>query len=309
MTGAEQKVPDLHDDLQEELRKYRATRGFIVEDGTVKSQKWADDKCAKFNKYMTDHKLSGCCVSLSGGIDSALTYALMIHAKKQPDSPIKRVVGIAQPIHSSDWALERATMAHNKLAPNKEADFIVVDQTQLHDQLKGIVDQALGVEGGAFAGGQLRSYQRAPVQYYVAQLISQSGNPCLVMGTGNQDEDGYLAYFCKAGDGVVDLQLIADLHKSEVKEVARTLGVPDAIVKAPPSADLWEDQSDEEELGFTYDFIELWTGVYLPKSDDEKKEFENGLSPDALKQFQEWGAKCKAIHERNKHKLAGVINL
>eukprot|EP00755_Sulcionema_specki_P027402 Sspe_Gene.16797::Locus_5934_Transcript_1_1_Confidence_1.000_Length_1185::g.16797::m.16797/K01916/nadE; NAD+ synthase len=112
---------------------------------------------------------------------------------------------------------------------------------------------------------------RSPCQYYVAQLVSQAGTPCIVMGTGNQDEDGYLAYFCKAGDGVVDVQLIADLHKSEVFLVGRELGVPENTLKAPPSADLWDGQTDEDELGFTYDFIELFTGEYLPLNDEERE--------------------------------------
>ena len=51
---------------------------------------------------------------------------------------------------------------------------------------------------------------------------------------------GYLMYFCKAGDGSVDIQLISDLHKSEVFAVGRVLGVPTSILVAPPSADLWE---------------------------------------------------------------------
>ena len=59
------------------------------------------------------------------------------------------------------------------------------------------------------------------------------------------DEDGYLRYFCKAGDGVVDVQLIADLHKSEVFQVAKYLEIPEEIRVAPPSADLWEGQTDE----------------------------------------------------------------
>ena len=60
------------------------------------------------------------------------------------------------------------------------------------------------------------------------------------------DEDGYLCYFCKAGDGVVDVQLIADLHKSEVFTVGKYLEVPEDILVAPPSADLWDGQTDEE---------------------------------------------------------------
>jgi NAD+ synthase (glutamine-hydrolysing) len=55
-----------------------------------------------------------------------------------------------------------------------------------------------------------------------------------------------LCYFCKAGDGVVDVQLIADLHKSEVFAVGRALNVPQQILSAAPSADLWEGQTDED---------------------------------------------------------------
>ncbi|KNC85971.1 NAD+ synthetase [Sphaeroforma arctica JP610] len=64
----------------------------------------------------------------------------------------------------------------------------------------------------------------------------------------------------QAGDGVVDVQLISDLHKSEVFKVGHELGVPKSTLEAAPSADLWDGQEDEEELGFTYDFIELYTG-------------------------------------------------
>ena len=96
---------------------------------------------------------------------------------------------------------------------------------------------------------------------------------------------GYLAYFCKAGDGVVDVQLIADLHKSEVFKCAEYLGVPMRIVNAKPSADLWEDQEDEKELGFTYDFIEFYTGSYLKLSEDEKKSFLDNLNNYSHKEF------------------------
>lgn len=135
-------------------------------------------------------------------------------------------MGVAQPIKSSAWALNRAREAAEALG----CEFITVDQTALHTQLQvnpslthiylsiylvkkptcpqGLVDTALGLHGHDFASGQLRSYMRTPVGYYVAQLLSQAGTPCVVMGTGNMDEDGYLAYFCKAGDGVVDVQLI-----------------------------------------------------------------------------------------------------
>lgn len=107
-------------------------------------------------------------------------------------------------------------------------------------------------------GGRFRPPPHLRVRsYYTAQLLSTNGFPCIVLGTGNYDEDGYLRYFCKAGDGTVDVQLIADLHKSEVFSVARELGVAKSIQVAPPTADLWEGQTDEDEMGFSYDFVEV----------------------------------------------------
>ena len=153
-----------------------------------------------------------------------------------------------------------------------------------------------------------RSYMRTPAAYYVAQLLSSTGIPTIVMGTGNKDEDGYLAYFCKAGDGVVDVQLIADLHKSEVFKVGELVGVPQSILSAAPSADLWDGQTDEEELGFTYDFIELWTS-FLEFDEYKQKQIKNSLSDDALKQFEEWSNLAIRIHKRNAHKLDSPKNI
>eukprot|EP00486_Rosalina_sp_Unknown_P009431 CAMPEP_0201588258 /NCGR_PEP_ID=MMETSP0190_2-20130828/153092_1 /ASSEMBLY_ACC=CAM_ASM_000263 /TAXON_ID=37353 /ORGANISM="Rosalina sp." /LENGTH=237 /DNA_ID=CAMNT_0048040055 /DNA_START=193 /DNA_END=903 /DNA_ORIENTATION=- len=236
-----------------------------------------------FNDYMSKCGLKGCVVSLSGGVDSAVTLGLMKRASQLPGSSIKKVLAISQPIHSSDWAFNRA----DECAKKMDVEMITIDQTFIYDELKGLIDNQLGVKGNAFAGGQLRSYMRTPAAYYVAQLLSTTGIPTIVMGTGNKDEDGYLAYFCKAGDGVVDVQLIADLHKSEVFSVGKVLGVPDSILDSAPSADLWDGQTDEDEMGFSYDFIELWT-TYLGFDQSQQKQIRNSLSGDALRQFEEW---------------------
>jgi NAD+ synthase (glutamine-hydrolysing) len=128
------------------------------------------------------------------------------------------------------------------------------------------------------------------------------------MGTGNRDEDGYLLYYCKAGDGVVDVQLIADLHKSEVFAVGRHLGVPASILEAPPSADLWDGQTDEDELGFTYDFIELYQH-YLELSEADRAAFVGRLSAEGKLQFETDAAKAVAVHNRNAHKLNSPLNI
>jgi NAD+ synthase (glutamine-hydrolysing) len=288
----------LHPELQKKLDAYRKKRGF-------NAKKWVKEKCQKFNEYLKKSGLKAAVVSVSGGVDSAVTLALMKYAKDMKGSPLERILGVCQPIHSSEWALNRGLEAGKKLG----VECVVVDQTDQHKRLQALVDKAVGIEGKAFATGQLRSYMRTPVGYYVAQLLSQNGTPCVVMGTGNQDEDGYLAYFCKAGDGVVDVQLIADLHKSEVFKVGKELGVPDSILVAPPSADLWPGQTDEEELGLTYDFVELFTGDYLKLSDEDKEAWKKELSADALKQFEAWSTAAVKTHNRNKHKFTTPFNI
>jgi NAD+ synthase (glutamine-hydrolysing) len=290
--------PALHADLAAELADYRKARNFHAKE-------WIAKKIAKLNDYMSAAGLKTCVTSVSGGIDSAVILALCAEAKKQSGSPIVHNVGVCQPIASSAWALERGRENIKACGATE----IVVDQTDLHQTLSERVGKAAGITGGKFANGQLRSYMRTPVGYYVAQLFSQDGNPAIVMGTGNMDEDGYLAYFCKAGDGVVDVQLISDLHKSEVFQVARVLGVPSATVDAAPSADLWDGQTDEDELGFTYDFVELFTGKYLKLDEAAKTAFVAGLSPDGRTQFESWSKAAISVHNRNKHKILGIANL
>jgi NAD+ synthase len=77
----------------------------------------------------------------------------------------------------------------------------------------------------------------------------------LVMGTSNKTEF-LLGYSTIYGDSGVALQPIADLYKAQVRQVAAVVGVPEAILQKAPSADLWEGQTDEGELGFTYDDVD-----------------------------------------------------
>jgi len=293
------EVEDLLPQLKEKLEAVRAKRNF-------QAKEWVDKKTDLLNEYMRNAGLKACLVSVSGGVDSAVTLGLLKRAQKKEGSPIQRVVGIAQPIKSTEKIWRRALTLQKAF----DAEIITIDQSELHTQLQKIADEAIGIKGGDFASGQLKSYMRTPVNFYVAQLLSQQGTPCIVLGTGNYDEDGYLYYFCKAGDGVADVQLINDLHKSEVFKAGHELGVPEEILRAPPSADLWNDQTDENELGFTYDFVELLT-EFLRFSEEEKTEFVKSFSSniEVLNQWERLKKKAETIHRRNSHKEKYPVNL
>ncbi len=104
------------------------------------------------------------------------------------------------------------------------------------------------------------------------------------------------------------MQLISDLHKSEVFLVGRELGVPSSVLDAAPSADLWEDQTDENELGCTYDFVELFHW-YRTLTEAAAAEWKSGLSLDANKQFDSYAEMVVRTHRRNKHKESWPLNL
>jgi NAD+ synthase len=99
---------------------------------------------------------------------------------------------------------------------------------------------------------------RMATLYFVANSVNY-----LVAGTGNRSEIA-IGYFTKYGDGGVDLLPIGRLLKSEVRALARELGVPAPVLDRAPSAGLWLGQTDEGEMGFTYDDLER----YLTKGPD-----------------------------------------
>jgi len=282
--------------IQAKLLEIRAKRSFNPED-------WVNKKCEMLNEYMRRAGLKGVVVNVSGGIDSAVTIMLADKASKMPGSPIVKVYGIIQPIHSTPAIMKRAV----DFLEASKLEYTVIDQSDVFDLLDKKVVECMKVPSSKFASGQLKSYMRTPVAYYAAQIFSNNGIPSLVIGTGNFDEDGYLYYFCKPGDGTSDIQLIHDLHKSEVNSVARFIGVSDAICVAPPSADLWEGQTDENELGFSYAFCELY--VHLIQDKEAMLQWEASLDEDAKAQWKAISEKIERTHRRNNHKEKWPINL
>jgi NAD+ synthase len=95
---------------------------------------------------------------------------------------------------------------------------------------------------------------KARIRMVILYALANQSNG-LVIGTGNLSE-WLLGYFTKYGDGAADLAPLTHLYKTELKPIARRLEVPESIITKPPSAGLWEGQTDEDELGGSYDQID-----------------------------------------------------
>jgi len=189
-------------------------------------------------------------VGVSGGVDSALVIALC----KQTGV---HTVGVMMPCHSSSHSLDRGKELLEKFWVPSHT--VVLDEAHrtIAGQICGEIpaDHSLGLSAiSREAQGALRSCLRAPTLDYVGKVYNG-----IIVGTGNRDEDEVTRYFQKRGDGCVDISPIAGLHKSEVYQLAKFLGVPSSILDATPTADLWgpdSGQTDEGQLGITYPEVE-----------------------------------------------------
>lgn len=121
----------------------------------------------------------------------------------------------------------------------------------------------------------------------------------------NRDEGAYLGYVGKASDGMVDVQLISDLHKSEVYACARFLDVPDSIIGAVCTGDMFDGRVDEEVFGTSYDFVELYLW-YLNLNNFHQEKFKKSLDEESLEKFNMYASNLENLHSYNAHKyLAG----
>lgn len=284
-------------EINNSLAILREQRGFSAEECLGK-------KIDLINRYFTDCKLSACVVAVSGGIDSAVTLGLVCTAAKKTGSPIKKIVAAMIPIFDP----KATTNQEEALAKGKEVVSrfglkpTVIDLTRSHGLMKNTVDDAVEVEGKPWAAGQLIAYLRTPALYYLTSLLSQEGYSAVLCGTTNRDEGAYLGYVGKASDGMVDLQLISDLHKSEVYEIAKILNVPGSIRKSVPTGDMFDGRVDEEVFGAPYDFVELFLLMKCLKSEKEKDSLQKKWSEKATEQFKKLSGNLEALHAYNAHK-------
>jgi NAD+ synthase len=172
-------------------------------------------------------------INLSGGIDSALVCMLAAEALGP-----ENVLALRLPYKTS--------------APDSlEHAQLVIDATGVQSLTLPITDMvdplfALFPEMNSIRKGNIMARMRMIVLY--DQSVVFTG---LAVGTGNKTEI-LLGYTTLYGDSACAINPIGDLYKTQVRQLSQALGLPEAIIQKPPSADLWSGQTDEGELGYTY---------------------------------------------------------
>ena len=228
------------------------------------------DRWLKDYYYM--YAIKAFVVGVSGGIDSAVVSTLCA------ETELPTYV-LTMPLHSKEENTKLSDAHAYKLVekyPN--VTLVNVDLTETYDKLMFWVDDTF--TGNQLANANTKSRLRMVSLYQVAGAVGG-----IVVGTGNKVEDYGVGFYTKYGDGGVDIAPIADLYKTEVRELGRHLGVSTEIINAAPTDGLWDDgRTDEDQIGVTYEQLE------------EAMENGTGVGVETLEHF----------NSRNKHKMEPI---
>lgn len=271
---------------------------------------YIDDTAALLNTYLERHQLGAAVVAISGGVDSGLVAALVAHASARPDSPLRRIVYVTAPVHSTGvvtgqntaaaLAAKSMAAAAAQAGDNVDVTQCTLDLSDSYDHLEAATRAALGEEPDRWARGQLAATIRTPAVYYMASMLTAAGTPAVVVGTTNRDEGAWLGYVGKTSDGAVDIQPISDIHKSEVYACAEHLGVPVEVRDATPTGDMYDNTIDTDVFGAPYDFVELYLGLLCDP--ELHAHAARRWNPDTADEYNTLAAALEALHAANAHK-------
>jgi NAD+ synthase len=207
-------------------------------------------------------------VNLSGGIDSAVSFVLATDALGP-----QNVLAIRLPYKtSSAESLVHAQMLIDQLGNPS----VTIPISEMVDPLI-----ACEPEMSEMRKGNIMARARMIVAYDQSEKFK-----ALVVGTGNKTEI-LLGYTTLYGDSACALNPIGDLYKTQVRQLARSLDIPDAIITKPPSADLWTGQTDEGELGFTYDEVDKLLYLLVDQRYRPEECIEAGFKKEFVRQVFE----------------------
>jgi NAD+ synthase len=176
-------------------------------------------------------------LGISGGLDSACVAALAAKAVGP-----ENVLGVLMN-DCPDKSLEDAMDVVNTFGIEHKVNCIEPVMNEYKRMLDIKPNQLLDL-------GNLKARTRMSILYYHANKDNR-----IVVGTGDKSEI-LIGYFTKYGDGGVDILPIGNLYKTQVRDLAREIGVPEKIIRKPSSPDLWEGQTAEGELGISYEELD-----------------------------------------------------
>lgn len=252
----------------------------------MKTEKVIDHIVKWLKDYANKANIKGFVIGISGGIDSAVTSTLCAKTGLE-------LLCLEMPIHQETSQVSRA-MNHIKWLQSNfdDVSFTQVNLTPVFDSLVDAFPDVENEEDRFMTLANTRARLRMTSLYYFAALKGY-----LVAGTGNKVEDFGVGFYTKYGDGGVDVSPIADLLKTEVYALAKTLGVNQEIIDAAPTDGLWgDDRTDEDQIGASYPELE-WAMAMV----------EDGKSTSDFKGRQREVFKIyKSFNTANKHKMVPI---
>ncbi|SEP23253.1 NAD+ synthase [Halogranum amylolyticum] len=188
----------------------------------------------------------GAVLGLSGGIDSTLTAYLAVEALGEDG-----LHGLVLPSEvNTEGNMSDAERVAQELG-------IKYDVIEINPIVESFFDAYPEGADDQMAAGNVRVRVRGVLNYFVANHENR-----LVLGTGNRSE-AMTGYFTKYGDQAVDCNPIGNLYKQQVRQLADHVGVPEDLVTKTPSAEMWLGQTDEEEMGLTYDTLDAVLALHV----------------------------------------------
>jgi len=223
-------------------------------------------------EYIRESCSEGAVIGLSGGLDSSVSAALAVEA-----IGAERVSAVALPYCLSD---PRSLADAEKIAVHLGLELEVLDIAPAVDAVVQCRDEVSKLRLGNIC---------ARMRMIYLYDISAERN-MLVIGTGNRTER-ILGYSTLWGDSACAFSPIGDLLKTQERELARLIGLPEWVIEKTPTADLWQGQTDEGELGITYDEADRIIFAHFDQSKTREQLAEEDFDPskvDLVLRKYEW---------------------
>lgn len=247
--------------------------------------KVANKICSLLKRFVEASGVNGVVVGVSGGLDSATTVSLCVKALGS-----EKVIAVFMPeteTYNPKDAEDVKTLTKNL--------GVQLYEVNISNPIKVLMETIpVSDSKDLKSNGNLKVRVRMVTLYYFANKFGR-----LVAGASNKSEI-LTGYYTKWGDGASDVLPIGSLYKTQVRKVARHIGVPENIIGKVPTAGLWVGQTDEDELGIKYDVLDpILYGLFDLKMGYEDVARNVGVSIDVVE-------RVVGMVRKNEHKRCGI---